>query len=176
MKWLFYILFIVFTVVVNQTLFRVVDFGFFVPDLILLFSLAVVWSFTNYDYVLIGLLGGTWLEVSSGLPVGSVSVGLILTASAAYLVLNRWLFSEKPWQYFLGAVVLGTVLIRVWLWLYANILAGMEISNTAPSVAVNLRALLPAILVNLFLIYPVFALVELMAKYLQNFSKNKLQL
>lgn len=175
MKWLFYLLFIVIVIVLNQTFFRVVDFGYFVPDLILLLLLTVVWSFTNYDYVLIGLLGGIWLEVASGLPIGAFSLGFILIGSVAYLVLNRWLFSEKPWQYFLGAVVLGTILIRLWLWLYANILAGMEVSSSAPSVGIYWEGILPAIFANLLLIYPVFALVEIIAKYLQNFSKNKLQ-
>lgn len=176
MKWLLYILLIVIAVVINQTLFRIIDFGYFVPDLMLLLSLAVVWSFTNYDYLWFGLLGGTWLEILAGLPIGSFSLGLIFTGSIAYLVLNRWLFSEKPWQYFLGAVVLGTVLVRIWLWLYSNLLAGMEISTTAASVSVNWSSLLPAIIVNLLLIYPVFALIEIIAKYLQNFSRNKLQL
>lgn len=176
MKWLLYILLIVIAVVLNQTLFRVIDFGYFVPDLMLLLTLAVVWSFTNYDYLWFGLLGGTWLEILAGLPIGSFSLGLILTGSIAYIVLNRWLFSEKPWQYFLGAVVIGSVLIRLWLWLYTGLLASMEISASSASVNVNWPSLLPAIVMNLLLIYPVFALFEIIAKYLQNFSRNKLQL
>lgn len=176
MKWLLYILLIVIAAVLNQTLFRVIDFGYFVPDLMLLLALAVVWSFTNYDYLWFGLLGGTWLEILSGLPVGSISLGIIIVCSSAYLVLNRWLFSEKPWQYFLGAVVLGTIFIRLWLWFYTSVMATMEISASAGSVAVHWPSILPAMAMNLLLIYPIFASFEIMAKYIQTFSRNKLQL
>lgn len=176
MKWVIYITAIVAVVILNQTLFRVIDFGFFVPDLLLLFTLAVVWSFNNYDYIIFGLLGGTWLEVFAGLPVGSYSLGLILIGSIAYIVVNRWLFSEKPWQFFLGSVILGTVIMKLWLWLYVNLLANMEMISIALSINMVWRTLLPTLLVNLLLIYPVFASIELAAKYLQNFTKHKLQL
>ena len=171
MKWFIYILFIITVVVLNQTLFRVIEFGFFVPDLLLLFTLAVVWSFNN---LIFGLLGGTWLEILTGLPVGSISLGIMLVGSLAHVILNRWLFSEKPWQYFLGAVALGTLLIRLWMWFYTSLLAHWEFTST--SFAVVWQGLLPALLVNLLLIYPIFALVEMLARYVQSFSKNKLQL
>jgi hypothetical protein len=176
MKWFIYILFIITVVVLNQTLFRVIEFGFFVPDLLLLFTLAVVWSFNNFDFLVFGLLGGTWLEILAGLPIGSLSIGIMLVGSLAHVILNRWLFSEKPWQYFLGAVALGTLLIRLWMWFYTALLAYWEFTSTSASFAVVWQGLLPALVVNLLLIYPIFALVEMLAKYAQNFSKNKLQL
>ncbi|HMQ01496.1 MAG TPA: rod shape-determining protein MreD [Candidatus Doudnabacteria bacterium] len=176
MKWLIYISFILTVVVANQTIFRLFEFSYFVPDLLLLLSLAVVWSFNNYDYLIFGLLGGVWLEIFAGLPIGSISLGVILISSLAYMILNRWVFSEKPWQYFLGAVALGTLLIRVWIWLYTTFLANIELGSVAVGSSYVWQSLLPALSVNLLLIYPVFALIEFFAKYLQNFAKNKLQL
>ncbi len=176
MKWLLYILIIVIVVLINQTIFRLTDFGFFVPDLLLLFSLVVVWSLNNFDFLIFGILGGIWLEVFLGLPIGSLSLGLILVGSLAYLAINRWLFSEKPWQYFLGAVFLGTLLIRIWLWLFTTFLFNMEFTNLVVGIDYVWRGFLPALLVNLLLIYPVFAIVEIFAKYLQSFARNKLQL
>lgn len=176
MKWPIFALIVLFVVIVNQTIFRVIDFGLFVPDLLLLITLAVVWSFNNHDFVFFGVVGGTWLEILAGLPIGSFSLGLVLIGSAAFLVLNRWLFSEKPWQYFLGAVILGTALIRVWLWFYVGLLANMEVIGVGLSIGMIWHSLFPALLANLLLIYPVFAATEFLAKYLQNFSRNKLQL
>lgn len=176
MKWVIYITTIAVTVILDQTLFRVIDFGFFVPDLLLLFTLAVVWSFNNYDYIIFGLLGGAWLEVFAGLPMGSYSLGLILIGSIAYVVVNKWLFSEKPWQFFLGSVILGTTVVKLWLWLYVNLLANMELIGITLSFSMVWKTLLPTLLANLLLIYPVFASIEIAAKYLQNFTKNKLQL
>lgn len=176
MKWVIYVVLILLVVVINQTIFRVAGLGFFVPDLLLLLTLSAVWSFNNYDYLIFGILGGTWLEVLSGLPVGSISVGLILIGSLAYMVLNRWLFSEKPWQYFLGAVVAGTMLLRLWLWLLTTFLANLDMVGVTVGIGYVWRGFLPALAVNLLLIYPVFILTEILARYLQNFSKNKLQL
>ncbi len=176
MKWPLFALLIFLIVVIYQSFFRVVDFGLFVPDLFLLIVLASVWSFNNYDFIFIALLAGTWMEIFAGLPIGALSLGLITMGSLAYIVLNRWLFSEKPWQYFLGAVVIGTFFTKLWLWLYLNFLNNMDLIGVNVGIALVWRSFLPTLLVNLLLIYPIFASMELLAKYLQNFSRNKLQL
>ncbi len=176
MKWPLFTLIVFSVVVVYQSVFRVVDLGLFVPDLMLLLVLASVWSFNNYDFIFFALLGGTWLEIFSGLPIGAISLGLIILGSLAYLVLNRWLFSEKPWQFFLGAVALGTLFAKFWLWAYVNMLSNMDLIGLDVGIALVWRSFLPTLLVNLLLIYPIFAGMELLAKYLHNFSRDKLQL
>jgi hypothetical protein len=136
----------------------------------------IVWSLNNFDFLIFGIFGGIWLEVFLGLPIGSISLGLILVGSLAYLAINRWVFSEKPWQYFLGAVFLGTLFTRIWLWLFSTFLFNMKFSDLVVGIDYIWKGFLPALLVNLLLIYPVFIVVEIFAKYLQSFARNKLQL
>ncbi len=176
MKWPIFALIVLLVVVIYQSLFRVIDLGLFVPDILLLLVLGSVWSFNNYDFIFFAVLGGVWMEIFAGLPIGALSLGLIIIGSIAYLVLNRWLFSEKPWQYFLGAVMLGTLVTKLWLWAYLNVLSNMDFIGVNVGIALVWRSFIPTLLVNLILIYPIFASMELLAKYLQNFSRNKLQL
>ena len=176
MKWLIYILITAIVIVVEQGLFRTIHLGSFAPDLFLLFTLAALWSSNNFDYLLFAALGGFWLELVVGLPVGSISLGLVLVGTAGYLILNRWLFSEKPWQYFLLAVALGTLVSNLWMWLYVNTLSMFQWSYIQISFSVITWRTLSALILNILLVYPIYALIELIARYLQTKSRNKIKL
>lgn len=167
MKWLLYILIILVVIIIDQSLFNVFDLGAFAPDLLLLLTLAVVWSFNNFDFLIFAGLGGFWLETVMALPAGSLVVGLILVGSLAYLIINRWLYSEKPWQYFLGAVIVGTILVHVWLWAYTGLLFAFNWTEVVVNSEALLRTLLPAIFVNILLTYPILIITELLAKLTQ---------
>lgn len=176
MKWLIYILLTAIVIVIEQGLFRTIHLGAFAPDLFLLLTLAALWSSNNFDYLLFAVLGGFWMELVLGLPVGSMSLGLMLVGTAAYLILNRWLFSEKPWQYFLLAVALGTIASNLWLWFYVNMLSVFEWSNLQISFSIISHRTLLALTLNIVLVYPIYALIELIARYLQTKSRNKIKL
>jgi cell shape-determining protein MreD len=167
MKWIIYILIIVAVVVIDQSLFNVFDLGRYTPDLLLLLVLATVWSFNNYDFLIFAGFGGFWLETLSGFPVGSLVLGLIITGSLAYILINRWLFSEKPWQYFFGAIVIGTILIHVWMWLYTSVLVIFQWSHVTVSGQDMLRGLIPALLINILFTYPILIIIESLAKLTQ---------
>jgi cell shape-determining protein MreD len=176
MKWLIYILFTALIIVVEQGLFRTLYLGAFAPDLFLLLTLATLWSSNNFDYLLFAVLGGIWMELVLGLPIGSLSFGLIIVGTTTYLILNRWLFSEKPWQYFLLAVVLGTIGTNLWLWVYVNILNVFMWSQFQISFALIYHRIFYALILNIILIYPIYAIIELIARYLQTSSKNRIKL
>ena len=116
------------------------------------------------------------MELVLGLPIGAISLGLIITGTVTYLILNRWLFSEKPWQYFLLAVAIGTIVINLWMWLYVNILNVFEWSQFNISFVLISRRAFLALILNIMLIYPIYALIELIVHYLQTSSRNKIKL
>lgn len=178
MKWLLYILLILLVVIIDQSVFNIIHLGHFTPDLLLLFTLAVVWSFNNFDYFIFAGIGGFWMETMMGLPVGSLIISLVLVGSLAYLIVNRWLYSEKPWQYFAGAIILGTIVVHLWLWLYTGLLYTFNWSEVVVTSGSMLRSLLPAILINLLLTYPIVIITELLAKFTQrsNNSFNNLSI
>lgn len=167
MKWLVYVLIILVIAIVDQSLFNVFHLGLFTPDLLLLFALSTVWSFNNYDFLIFAVLGGFWLETLAGLPVGSLILGLIITGSLAYLLINRWLFSEKPWQYFFGAIVVGTILVHVWIWGYTSILSNFNWTHVVISGKLMLSGLIPALVVNTILTYPILIITESLARITQ---------
>ncbi len=172
MKWVIYILIILLIIITDQSLFNIFHLGRYTPDLLLLFTLATVWSFNNFDFLIFALLGGFWLEVLTGLPVGSLILSLIIVGSMAYLIINRWLFSEKSWQYFFGAVIIGTIFIHAWLWLYTGLLTVFDWSNVLITGKIILRGLLPALLVNVALTYPILVITELLAKVVQRSNSS----
>lgn len=176
MKWALFFILIFAIVVIHQAVFSIADLGYWTPDLLLLLTLAVVWSFSNFNFIFIAVLGGLWLEILLGLPVGALSLGMVLIGSILQVVINKWFYSEKPWQFFVIGVVAGTIVLQTWIYLYTQSLSALEIGTITFPREYFWRSLIPASIMNLLLIYPVFALVELMAKYLQNLSKNKLQL
>lgn len=176
MKWLAYTLIILLVIILEQGLFRVIGLSSFTPDLLLLLTLASVWSSTEYDFFIFALVGGFWLELTLGLPIGSLSLGLMIIGGVSYFILHHWIYSEKSWQYFLGAVVLGTIFYHLWIWLYSQILFFFHWSSLAISFGSTWRAVLAASLSNLILIYPIYALLEWVAKILQNLSQNKIKL
>ncbi len=170
MKWLLYVVIILLIAIIDQSLFNVFHLGLFTPDLLLLFVLSVVWSFNNYDFLIFAVLGGFWLETLSGFPVGSMILSLILIGSLSYLLINRWLYSEKPWQYFFGAMIVGTVIVHLFLWLYTNGLHVFGWTQIYVSGKMMLRSLLPALLMNTLFTYPILIITEWLAKITQRSS------
>ncbi len=176
MKWLIYILITAAVIVIEQGLFRVVHLGAFAPDLFLLLTLATLWSSNNFDYLIFAVFGGLWLELVTGLPVGSISLGLVIVGTGSYWILHRWLFSEKPWQYFLLAVVVGTFVQNVWLCVYVAVLSIFSWTYMQLNFSIIMHRTLLSLLLNIILIYPVYIVIELIVRYLQTASRNKLKL
>lgn len=171
MKWFIYVLVIVCIIVIQQSLYNTFPLGLYAPDILLLVALAIVWATNNFDFLIFAVLGGFWTEINYGLPVGTVILSLIVYGSIAYLVIHRWLFSDKSWLHFFGAVAVGTIFINVWSWIYISILHTFNWSSTSISFGLFVRSLLPALIVNLLLTYPIFVMIELLVKYIQKLSR-----
>lgn len=171
MKWFIYLVLIIAVIVIQQSIFNVLNLGFYTPDLLLLLTLSIVWANNNFDFVLFAVLGGFWTEVTFGLPVGSLVLSLLLIGSAAYLIINRWLFSEKSWQYFFGAVIISTVFFHAWLWIYTSTLFAFGWSDIAITGKMFLRGMLPVLLVNIILTSPIFVGTEVLVGYIQKWSR-----
>lgn len=167
MKWFIYVLLIALVVIIQQSIFNDLNLGIYAPDLFLLIVLAIVWSTNNFDFLWFAVLGGFWTETTYGLPVGTMILSLIIVGSLAYIVINRWLFSDKSWQYFFGAVGIGTVLLHTWEWIYTSILFLFGWSDIVIVASMFAQSILPALAVNLLLTYPMFLAIELLVGYIQ---------
>lgn len=147
-----------------------------VPDFILLIVIALSLVFDNFDYLFFGLIGGFWLDVVYGLPIGSFTIPLLFFGVISSYLLRQRLFSEIRWYHFVGAIATATILLKLWLWGYTNILLLFQWSSFAISGPQLLTHIILNIFANILLAYPVYVIVEMFARSQLRWKKNKLSL
>lgn len=161
-----------------------VTFGFFsawgfrglVPDLILLIVIALSLVFDNLDYLFVALIGGFWLDVVFALPIGSFTIPFIICGAVSSQLLRKWLFSEIKWYHFAGVIIAATVLLKLWLWGYSNVLTVFQWHAFALSGKQTLHNLIYGIIANVVLAYPVYVVVEMFAHSQLRWQKNKIRI
>lgn len=174
--------YIIYTVAVGGIL--GVTFGLFsswgwnglVPDIILLIVIALSLVFQGYDYLFFGAVGGFWLDVVYGLPIGSFTIPLLLCGIASSYLLRQRLFSEIHWYHFVGAIAAATVILKLWIWGYTNVLLIFQWGSYSVSGSQLIRNLFFNILANVILAYPVYVIVEMFARSQLRWKKNKLSI
>ena len=147
-----------------------------VPDLILLIVIALSLVFDGLDYLFVSILGGFWLDVVYGLPIGSFTLPLLFCGAISSFLLRKWLFSEVRWYHFIGAIVAATVLLKFWIWIYSNILFAFHWYSVSLSSGQIARNLIWSIVANIILAYPVYIIVEMFARSQLRWQKNKIKL
>ncbi len=147
-----------------------------VPDLILLIVIALSLVFDKLDYLFFAVVGGFWLEVVYGLPVGSFIIPLAFCGTISAYLLRQRLFSEIRWYHFVGAIAAATILLKLWMWGYTNILTTVQWASYGLSGAQVIRNLPVGILANVLLAYPVYVIVEMFARSQLRWQKNKISL
>lgn len=174
MKWIIYVVIIGLLIVVNQTLFALFEFNGFVPNLMLLLVFAMIVSFETFDFIFFAVLGGVWMDVFTGLPIGSYTLGLLLLGFVTVWVINSWLLSNKNWRHFLGTIVIGSALMHVWLWFYSTLIFSVGWHPVSIDTSIMLRTLVPVLVANLVLAYPVFIFIEYIAGLLNRMQRRKI--
>lgn len=146
------------------------------PDLILLLVIALSLVFDNYDYLFVSVIGGFWLDIVYGLPIGSFIIPLALCGTISTFVLRKTLFSQIQWYHFVGAIVGATILLKLWIWGYSNMLFIFQWYDIAVSGPQILKNIIFSIFGNILLAYPVYVIVEAFARSQLRWQKNKLTL
>ncbi|HEX3095530.1 MAG TPA: hypothetical protein VHQ20_00235, partial [Patescibacteria group bacterium] len=122
MRYIIYVILIGAIIGVTFGLFSSWGWNGLVPDLILLLVIALSLVFDTFDFLFVAVVGGLWLDVVYGLPIGSFTIPLALCGTISSYILRRWLFAEIQWFHFVGAITAATVLEKVWIWGYTNFL------------------------------------------------------
>lgn len=176
MKYIIYIIIIGAIIGVTFGLFTSWGWNGLVPDLILLMVIALSLVFEDFDYLFVALVGGFWLDVVYGLPIGSFIIPLVVCGAISSLLLRKWLFSEVKWYHFVGAIVAATALLKLWIWLYSNILFAFHWYYLGVSGQQILQNLVWAVIANVLLAYPVYVIVEMFARSQLRWQKHKIKL
>jgi cell shape-determining protein MreD len=172
MKYLIYILVLVALIGVTFGVFNVWAWHGLVPDLLLLVTIALALSYSNNEYLIFGLIGGVWFDVLYGLPIGSFAFPVIFSALLISFAFKQWIITEVKWYHFIIGVVFSTVFLHSWIWIYSVIIVYANLGLVAISGKQTFNNIGYEILANVLLAYPIYALVELVAK--RNTSKYKL--
>jgi cell shape-determining protein MreD len=176
MRYIIYVILIGAIVGVTFGLFASWGWNGMVPDLVLLMVIALSLVFETSDYLFVALIGGFWLDIVYGLPIGSFTIPLALCGALSSMLLRKWLFSEIQWYHFAGAIVGATILLKLWIWIYANVLFIFHWYHMSVSGAQIARNLIWAIIANVILAYPVYVIVEMFARSQLRWQKNRIKL
>jgi len=175
MKYLLYLGTIILVMLVNFGLLIPLGLGWAVPSMFLLILICASLEYGSLDYIWFALLGGIWLEIFFGLPIGSFSGAYLLVGLAAYLSYGR-LLAELGWRYYLIFVVLAEAFMLVWWWGYTNILWKLHFSALAVSGQQMLHqswALFLALLISAF---PVYGLVNVAVRMARKWFRQPMKL
>ncbi len=176
MRYIIYIILIGALIGITFGLFSVWGWRGMVPDFVLLLVIALSVVFENYDYLFAAVLGGIWLDIVYGLPIGSFSIPLTVCGALSGFVLRRWLFAEVRWYHFLGAIAAATVLVKLWIWGYTNMLFIFNWHSFGISSKQIFGNLVFSILANAILGYPVYVIVEMFARSQLRWQKHRLKI
>ena len=176
MKYIIYIIVVGAILGVTFGLFSSWGWNGLVPDLILLVVIALSLTADNFDYLFFGLIGGFWLDVVYGLPIGSFTIPLLLCGTVSSFLIKRWLFSEIRWYHFIGAIAAATILLKFWIWGYSNILFLFHWYHLAVSGKQILSNIIFSLIGNILLAYPVYVIVEMIVNSQLRWQKHKIRL
>ena len=176
MRYIIYIVLVGAIIGVTFGLFSIWGWNALVPDLILLVVIALSLVFETNDYLFVAVLGGFWLDIVYGLPVGSFIIPLALCGAISSFFLKKWLFSEVQWYHFVIAIIAATLLVKLWIGFYSNLLFIFNWFDYAVSWRQIFSNLIYAVIANVVLAYPVYVIVEMFAQSQLRWEKNKIRL
>lgn len=176
MRYVIYIILIGAIIGITFGLFATWGWNGLVPDLILLLVIALSLVFDNFDYLFVGLIGGFWMDVVYGLPIGSFIIPFALCGAISSFFLRKWLFSEIKWYHFISAIIVATLFVKLWIGFYTNLLVIFHWFPYAVSWKQLLKNISFGVIANIVLAYPMYVIVEMFARSQLRWQKNKIRL
>ena len=167
MKYLIYFLAIIFLLGINIGLFGYIPFYGQIPNLLLLFACFFAMEKQSYDGFYVCLFAGLFLDFFStqffgGFTVAFLSLGLVL-----HLMFNYFLAMEVNWKMLGGVLCAVLILFYGSLWIYGFLVYKFNLAHSYLSLADYSRNLLPALVYNLLLMYPIYIFYETLQEWVE---------
>lgn len=176
MRYIIYIILVGAIIGVTFGLFSTWGWNGLVPDIILLLVIALSLVFDTQDYLFVAVVGGLWSDIVYGLPIGSFTIPLALCGAISSYFLRKFLFTEIKWYHFVLAIVVATLIVKLWIGFYTNLLFLFRWVEFSVSWRQLFSNMLFGIIANVVLAYPVYVIVEMFARSQLRWGKNKLRL
>ena len=173
MKYLIYIVAIIFLVGLNLGLFNNLQFFGQIPNLPLLFTLFAALEKKDYDFFFVAFICGIFLDFYSASFFGSFTISLLLVALCLHILANTLALFELNWKS-LGLILLAAlVLLDLFSWAYG--FAAYRF-NWAPDF-ISFRSFVGAypatFIYNLLLLYPTLLFYNFVKKFIDNLSVRR---
>lgn len=158
MKYFLYLLTIIILTGIQIGLFHYLALFGTVPNLLLLFVIGSSLQREAEDSFFLALVGGLFLDFSSGLLIGSFALGFLLLALLLYFIIHHLVVFELSWKYLLTVTAVATVFVDACVWLFNNFAYLHNWSTVLVSGQLLRARIVPEILYNLLLAYPLYVL------------------
>ncbi len=163
MKYFIYLIITVLILAFNFGILAPLGLAWAVPSILLLVVVAISMEQGSLDFVFFALLGGAWMDIYSGLPLGSFLGAYILAGWGGYILYQR-LLAESSWKYYVLFVVAAELFLLVWLWVYTNALFHLHYGLIALPAGQLLHHSWALFLSALIAAFPVYSLVDASAR------------
>jgi len=173
MKYLIYLITIIFLVGLNLGLFNNLQLFGQIPNLPFLFTLCASLEKKSYDYFFVAFISGVLLDFYSTSFFGSFTISLLLVALCLQALANIVAVFELNWKSLSLLLISAMVLLNLFYWSYA--FAAYKFHWALDFIAFRsvTAAFLPSFFYNLIFLYPMFLLYNFVKKIIDNLSLRR---
>ena len=111
MKYLTYIIAVIFLFSLNIGLFPMLKINGYMPNLLLLLLIFFAFEKEGLDFFFVALLGGLFIDVHSAVFFGSFTLAFLCCALILHLAANQLVILELNWKYLSAAVIFSTLFV-----------------------------------------------------------------
>lgn len=173
MKYLIYLLAIVFILGLNVGLFAYLKIGGVAPNLLLIFVMLFSLEKDSYDFFFIALISGIFLDFYSVVTFGSFSIALVLLAYFLHLFVNRLVVFESNWKYLLGILAGSLLLVNIIIWLYSEAMFKLDLIPFPMETKLLLNQVVMGFIYNLLLLYPMYRFTDFVQRVVSSLSYSR---
>ena len=168
MKYIFYLLAIIFLLSLNLGLFNNLQIKGQIPNLLFLFSLFFAFEKKDLDFFFVSFFCGLALDFFSTTFFGSFTLSFLIITLGLNLFVNNFAVVELNWKTLSLSLLLCLFALDLLLWLYTAMAFKLNWTQDFSGFTQYLSVFAPSFFYNLLLLYPVY----LFANFLKNFTDS----
>ncbi len=175
MRYLIYTAVIIVNFVLAKDLFGHFTFAGAIPNLNLLLIIITASESEKLDFLFISVIAGLITDIGFGLPIGTFSLGFLLTGLLVYYLFHGPLSISLSWKNFGLVAVAGVVFTYLWTVTFSKLAMIMGVLPFSFSYAQFTKLIFFIVLYNLTLAFPMFLTYAYITSRIDSRSVKKSQ-
>ena len=170
MKYLIYLIAIIFLLGINLGLFNSLQVQGQIPNLLFLLTLFFALEKNDYDFFFVALMSGLFLDFYSGVFFGGFTLAFLSVSLCAHLLVTNILAADLNWKT-LSAFLFGALVIfNLILLAYGLIVFKLNFSPQYTGLRIFTSQFLINFLYNWLLLYPVYLVFTFLRNIVDNMN------